>query len=145
MSDGGRTIRSRHAFTLVEMLVVITIIGILASLTLGALYVSGESAKRQRTISVVNKLHALLMQRYGSYLSRRVPIDPLIDDNADGIPDIPRYDSDGDRMPDSDVDALFGATNGQVTIFTNAVDHYTAFGAVPYRVVNAGDAQIVKD
>ncbi|MBX7168892.1 MAG: hypothetical protein K1X74_21325, partial [Pirellulales bacterium] len=42
-------------------------------------------------------------------------------------------------------DALFGATNGQVTIFTNAVDHYTAFGAVPYRVVNAGDAQIVKD
>lgn len=69
---------ARAGFTLVEMLVVMAIVAILTGMVLGALYTSAESARREGTQALVNKLHARLMPRYESYATRRVPIDPAL-------------------------------------------------------------------
>ena len=65
--------RSR-AFTLVELLVTITIIGILAAMTLGALQASRQAGREYATKATIAKLNNIIMQRYESYLTRRVPI-----------------------------------------------------------------------
>lgn len=68
--------RRRRAFTLVELLVVITIIGILASLLLGTLFFAGEKARATRTRSMVARLDQAVTIRWETYRTRRVPIDP---------------------------------------------------------------------
>jgi prepilin-type N-terminal cleavage/methylation domain-containing protein len=62
------------AFTLVELLVTITIIGILAGLVLGALHAAGQAGKEAATKATIAKLNSIIMERYESYLTRRVPI-----------------------------------------------------------------------
>src|SRR6478752_7722253 len=62
-------------FTLVELLVVITILSILASMVLFALASSAEAARVAKTKTTINKLHALIMAKYESYKTRRVPVD----------------------------------------------------------------------
>jgi prepilin-type N-terminal cleavage/methylation domain-containing protein len=79
-SDLGRPRRPaacvpRPAFTLVELLVVITILAILASMVLFALAASTESARVAKTKSTINKLNSLIMAKYESYKTRRVPVD----------------------------------------------------------------------
>lgn len=69
-STSGR----RPAFTLVELLVSITILSILAATVLFALAGVNESAKRDKTIATIRKLNALVMAKYESYRTRRVPI-----------------------------------------------------------------------
>jgi len=64
----------RRGFTLVEMLVVVAIIGILASTLLGALFVATEHARAERTKSLISKLHNQMMQRWEEYETRRVPL-----------------------------------------------------------------------
>jgi prepilin-type N-terminal cleavage/methylation domain-containing protein len=66
--------RSRSAFTMVELLVTITIIGILAAMTLGALQLSREAAREAKTKATIAKINGIVMERYESYLTRRVPI-----------------------------------------------------------------------
>ena len=66
--------QTRRALTLVELLVVIAIIGILATLFLGAMYGVMESAKVMKTRAMIVKLNNLIMPRYESYRTRRVPI-----------------------------------------------------------------------
>jgi prepilin-type N-terminal cleavage/methylation domain-containing protein len=61
-------------FTLVELLVTIAIIGILAGLALSALSVARESARANATRATIAKLHVILMKRYESYLTRRIPL-----------------------------------------------------------------------
>ena len=63
------------AFTLIELLVTITIISILAGISLGALHYARQSAAEGKTKATIAKLNALVMQRYESYMTRRVPID----------------------------------------------------------------------
>jgi prepilin-type N-terminal cleavage/methylation domain-containing protein len=63
------------AFTLIELLVTITIISILAGISLGALHFARQSTIEGKTKATIAKLNALVMQRYESYLTRRVPID----------------------------------------------------------------------
>lgn len=63
-------------FTLVELLVVITIIAILAGMVLGALYTSQEAARRRRTEALIHKLHDQMAIIWESYQTRRLPIDP---------------------------------------------------------------------
>lgn len=65
----------RQGFTLVELLLVITIIGVLASLALGALWHAETRARTARTQALVNKLHAQVMLRWESYRTRRLPVD----------------------------------------------------------------------
>ena len=64
----------RGGFTLVELLIVITIIGILAGLTMGALSAARETARVAKTKSTIAKLDLLVQQHYDSYRTRRVTI-----------------------------------------------------------------------
>jgi prepilin-type N-terminal cleavage/methylation domain-containing protein len=65
----------RSAFTLIELLVTITIIGILAGISLGAIRYARIAAAEGKTKATIAKINALAMQRYESYMTRRVPID----------------------------------------------------------------------
>ena len=62
-------------FTLIELLVTITIIGILAGISLGAIRYARIATAEAKTKATIAKLNALVMQRYESYMTRRVPID----------------------------------------------------------------------
>jgi prepilin-type N-terminal cleavage/methylation domain-containing protein len=61
-------------FTLIELLVTIAIIGILAGMALGAIRYVRHSALETKTKATIAKLNALVMQRYESYVTRRVPL-----------------------------------------------------------------------
>ena len=63
-----------HGFTLVELLVTITIIGILASLAWGAVVMARNAAREAATKATIAKLNSVLMKRYESYMTRRMPI-----------------------------------------------------------------------
>jgi prepilin-type N-terminal cleavage/methylation domain-containing protein len=61
----------RRGFTLVELLVVIVILSMLMTLALGALYQSQEAARAAKTRSLINKINAVVMDKYESYRTRR--------------------------------------------------------------------------
>lgn len=63
-----------HGFTLVELLVVIVIIGMLAGLALGGLSAARESARKAKTKSTIAKIDSIIMAKYESYLTRRLPV-----------------------------------------------------------------------
>ncbi|QDV72155.1 type II secretion system protein [Botrimarina mediterranea] len=69
----------RRALTLVELMVAIAIIGILASLLLGAAAVASEVARNARTKSLIARLHTLVIERYDGYRNHRVEIQPFTD------------------------------------------------------------------
>jgi len=65
---------ARRGFTLVELLITVTIIGILAGITLSALSAARQTARAAKTKSTIAKLDQIVMARYESYRTRRVPI-----------------------------------------------------------------------
>ncbi|MEN6458553.1 MAG: type II secretion system protein [Thermoguttaceae bacterium] len=65
---------SRRGFTLTEMLVTIAIIAILASLAFGGLQIARNSARESATKATIAKLNNIIMARYESYLTRRIPL-----------------------------------------------------------------------
>ena len=66
---------ARKAFTLVELLVVVLIVGILATIVLSAMFQAGEAAKAARTRAQIQKIHNLLVPMWEAYRTRRVAID----------------------------------------------------------------------
>lgn len=112
---GRITFAPRRGFTLVEMLITITIIGILAGGVLAALQSARETAKVAKTKSTITKLHYIIMARYDSYRTRRVPIEIPSDtapqfaafDRLNALHDLMRME-----MPDrwSDVDGAHGTS-----------------------------------
>ena len=82
----ARGTRSRmHGFTLVEMLVVIVIIGILASLALAGLFASQEAARRSRTEGIIGTLNNQMAVRWESYRTRRLPVSPDFRNYPDAV------------------------------------------------------------
>jgi prepilin-type N-terminal cleavage/methylation domain-containing protein len=65
---------SRRSFTLAELLIVVMVIGILASTVVFALYGATQEAKLSRTKTEVAKLHELLMTRWESYRTRPIRV-----------------------------------------------------------------------
>lgn len=68
----------RRAFTLVELMVTIVIIGLLAAMFLGGMQRAQVSANIDSTKSTIAKLNATMMQQWESYKNRRVQVDPLL-------------------------------------------------------------------
>lgn len=68
--------RSRTGFTLIELMVAITIIGILAGLVLGGMYRAQAQAKIANTKTLISKLDYRIKSAMDSYRSRRLPCDP---------------------------------------------------------------------
>ena len=64
----------RRAFTMMELLVVVVIIAILAAMVLGALQMARQAAREAATKATIAKLNNIIMQRYESYLTRRINI-----------------------------------------------------------------------
>ncbi len=73
MMRTAQRLQTRPGFTLVELLVTLTIISILAGLSLGALYASQENARKARTESTIAKISDLVAERWDSYRTRRLP------------------------------------------------------------------------
>ncbi|QDU90177.1 hypothetical protein Pla175_35790 [Pirellulimonas nuda] len=74
---------ARRAVTLVELLIVIAIISILATLMLGVGAAAGETARRARTQSVITRLHALMVEHIDGYANRRVELNQSVEGALD--------------------------------------------------------------
>ncbi len=78
----GRSARSRlptrNAVTLIELLIVVTIITILSAVFLGASRSAIELARTSRTKSTISKIHTLLGEHWVSYATRRVVLNPSL-------------------------------------------------------------------
>ncbi len=72
----SRHIPSAQAFTLVELMVVIVIISILASLMLAGLNTATRLAKISRTESTIRKIHEIIMPQYETYTRRNIQTYP---------------------------------------------------------------------
>ncbi len=95
----------RRGFTLIEVLVVITIIGIIAGLGLGALFQAQEVARRSRTKGLIARLHTQMASRWDSYRTRRLPIDFTNASKVAGGPNT-FFDSNNPGLPRRDNNGL---------------------------------------
>jgi prepilin-type N-terminal cleavage/methylation domain-containing protein len=74
----GCTNRAAQGFTLVELLVSISIITLLASMILVALSGVQEVSRRDRTRAQVARIDALVTEKWESYRNRRIAISPQL-------------------------------------------------------------------
>jgi len=116
-----------------ELLVVIVIIGMLASMALGSVYLARESAREAKTKATITKLDRIIQARYEEFSSRRLPItnrrvppkvmaelqvqvrrEIVRMEMPDRLTDVtyPRIATDKNR---DDIDATFPVTSGAVT------------------------------
>ena len=67
MKDINRHLQYRHAFTLLELLIVITIIAVLMGLSVSVMFGIVSQAEEEATVTTVRKVDALLQQRIESF------------------------------------------------------------------------------
>lgn len=97
-------LRLRSGVTLIELLVVILIISILAALVLGVASLAGETAREQHSKHVVERLHTLLTDYYGTYKTRRVKLRQQV---VQGINNnVPRPADRGKALAEARLNAL---------------------------------------
>jgi prepilin-type N-terminal cleavage/methylation domain-containing protein len=75
--------RPRRAVTLIELLITMTIMAIISAAILGTAAAAIESGRDKKTQSQIAKIHTLLMERYASYETRRIDVDPRITQEID--------------------------------------------------------------
>lgn len=81
-SGHSATQRFPSGFTLIELVVVLFIVSILASLSLAGLAGARQRAKIDKTKSTIRKIHELVVPHYESYVRRRVPLPTSLTANA---------------------------------------------------------------
>lgn len=139
----------RKGLTLVELLAVISIIGILASMVLVAMRGAQEDAIEAKTRSTISKIHEVIAAKYETYLTHPLPIKiPTVAFQSIGgnravsasemsrirltaIRDLMRLE-----MPDRPSDVkLFGRTNSEMSL-----PDATELGKVSYSGASISDA-----
>ena len=105
----------RAAFTLVELLVTISIIAILAALLLGVSAVAAETGRASKTKQMITRLHTLLMEHYETYRDRRVDLDPTIESIINGQTNVRK----GELIAEARLHAL------RETMITEMPDHWS--------------------
>jgi prepilin-type N-terminal cleavage/methylation domain-containing protein len=63
----------QRGFTLIELLMVISILAVLASLTIAALRSVRQDARAARTETVIQKIKAILLEKFESFENRQIP------------------------------------------------------------------------
>ena len=82
----------RSGLTLIELLITIAILATLATIFLGVSNAAMESSRAARTKTTISKIHTLLMERWDSYATRRVELNPNLEDAITSLdPDIRGY------------------------------------------------------
>ncbi len=78
----------RPAFTLVELLIAVSVIALIATMVLFAHYTAQEMARAQKTKSLIGRLDSMIKARFEAYKTRRVPIslgpDTFVDTSVNG-------------------------------------------------------------
>ena len=97
---------ARRAFTLVELLVVVSIILVLMGLMASAVSAARGSQKKQATQALIAKLDVIIQQQYATYASRNVPGATTSAARGVGL----RKMATGD-LPDSWADVAYMASN----------------------------------
>jgi hypothetical protein len=70
---------------LIELLIVITILGILAGLVVGIAAVAGQTGRDGKTRNMVERIHTLLVDHYDSFKTRRVELNPAVTNSIAGL------------------------------------------------------------
>ena len=103
---------NRRSFTLIELMIVISLIALVSASFLSALFSVTEDSKEARTKAQIVKLHELILEKWESYLTRPMHMVPLtglplgpeqyVDANQNGIWDSGETytDRDGDTQYD---------------------------------------------
>ncbi len=97
---------ARRAFTLVELLVVVSIILVLMGLMASAVSAARGSQKKQATQALIAKLDVIIQQQYATYASRNIPGATTSAARGVGL----RKMATGD-LPDSWADVAYMASN----------------------------------
>ena len=97
---------ARRAFTLVELLVVVSIILVLMGLMASAVSAARGSQKKQATQALIAKLDMIIQQQYSTYASRNIPGATTSAARGVGL----RKMATGD-LPDSWADVAYMASN----------------------------------
>ena len=95
---------SKSGFTLVELLVVLVIIGMLASMVGFAMFRSMQAAREAKTQALISKLHNVIVRHWDTFETGQIPFtasesDPTDDDRLNAVREWMRYE-----MPDKAAD-----------------------------------------